>query len=161
MRQEIFLIALSAVVLYTIYSILGHITGIIQSLRSISQSGGKKTGEEGKRQAINAISEFKQIPPAPLSNGGTVVKSWLVTLYRVVKNKMPDMNKQDIAIELVARGDKEQAEDVMSTGSTVPASALWMIFENLVRMEIKKVLFLLVLVIIGVASLVFTIENPS
>jgi len=161
MRQEVILFALTAVVVYTIFSIKGHLTGIFQSLKKISQFGGKKTDEEGKRQAINAISEFKQIPTAPLSNGGTVVKSWLVTLYRVVKNKMPEMKKQDIALELVARGDKEQAEELMSAGSTVPASALWMIYDNLVRLEIKKVLFLLLLVVIGVASLVFTIENPN
>jgi hypothetical protein len=49
----------------------------------------------------------------------------------------------------------------MSAGSTVPASALWMIYENLVRLEIRKVRFLILFVLVGIASLVLTIKVPN
>jgi len=136
----------------TVHTIITHTSRIMDSQRKISNAGGRKSGDEGKRQAIDTIAEFKDISPAPLSNGGTVVKSWLVNLYRVVNDKRPDMKKQDIAISLVGKKRQNEAKEEMSSGSTVPGTALWMIYDELIRKEklkIRSLLFLLFASIMG------------
>ena len=102
--------------------------------------------KSGKKQALEAISELVEIPILPESSGGTVVRDWFVMLYRVEKNKSTKLTKQQIALELIKKGDRTYAKSKLSAGSTVPAECLWMIFDEIMRRRRKKTFLYIFLV---------------
>ena len=108
----------------------------------------------GKKQAIEAISNLVNIPVLRESGGGTIVRDWFVILYRIEKNKITNLPKQEIALELISKKERKSARNKLSAGSTVPAECLWLIFDNICDKRSKRVLWNVVLTI----SLFFYIE---